>query len=87
LKSSVGKSFSLMEQTLKKWGNSLALRLPKRIAEELNLKEGSKVDIKIEGGKIVIVPKKELKELLESIKSDNLHKETDWGQREGNEIW
>ncbi len=76
-----------MEQTLKKWGNSLALRLPKRIAEELNLKEGSKVDIKIEGGKIVIVPKKELKELLESIKPDNLHKETDWGQREGNEIW
>jgi len=74
-----------MEQTLKKWGNSLALRLPKRIAEELNLKEGSKVDIKIEGGKIVIVPKKELKELLESIKPDNLHKETDWGQREGSQ--
>jgi antitoxin MazE len=76
-----------MEQTLKKWGNSLALRLPKRIAEELNLKEGSKVDIKIEGGKIVIVPKKELKELLEAIRPDNLHQETDWGQREGNEIW
>ncbi len=76
-----------MEQTLKKWGNSLALRLPKGVAKELNLKEGSKVEIKVEDGKIVIVPKKELKELLESIKPENLHKETDWGQREGNEIW
>jgi antitoxin MazE len=76
-----------MEPTLKKWGNSLALRLPKGVAKELNLKEGSKVEIKVEDGKIVIVPKKELKELLESIKPENLHKETDWGQREGNEIW
>jgi len=76
-----------MEQTLKKWGNSLAVRLPQSIARKLNLKEGSKVEVKLEGDRIVIVPKKGLNELLERITPENLHGEVDWGKREGNEVW
>ena len=76
-----------MEQVIKKWGNSLALRLPKSLAKELNLKEGSKVEIKVEEGKIVIVPKRGLEEFLERIKPENMHKETDWGGKKGNEVW
>ena len=76
-----------MEQTLKKWGNSLAVRLPQSIARKLNLKEGSKVEAKLEGERIVIVPKKGLNELLERITPENLHGEVDWGKREGNEVW
>ncbi len=79
--------YKLMEQTLKKWGNSLAIRLPKSLSKELNLKEGSKVEIKLEGEKLVIVPKRGLKELLKGISPKNLHRETDWGRREGNEVW
>ncbi len=76
-----------MEQIVKKWGNSLALRIPKGIAKQLNIKEGSKVEIKLEGEKIVVVPKKDLSELLERITPENLHGEVDWGKREGNETW
>ena len=79
--------YKLMEQTLKKWGNSLAIRLPKSLTKELNLKEGSKVEIKLEGEKLVIVPKRGLEELLKGISPKNLHRETDWGRREGNEVW
>ena len=76
-----------MEQVVKKWGNSLAIRLPKGIVKTLNLQEGSKVEIKLENGKIVILPKKNLKEILDLVSPENLHGETDWGKREGNEVW
>ena len=76
-----------MEQIVKKWGNSLAVRLPKGIAKALNLREGSKVEIKLEGEKIVVVPKRDLSELLNRITPESLHNEVDWGQREGNEVW
>jgi len=76
-----------MEQVIKKWGNSLAIRLPKEVAKTLNLQEGSKVEINVENGKIVIRPKKNLKEILDLISPQNLHTEVDWGQKSGNEVW
>jgi len=79
--------YKLMKQVIKRWGNSLGFRIPKSVAQELNLREGSTVEIKIEDGKLVIVPQRSLEELLERIKSENLHKETEWGKREGNEVW
>jgi antitoxin MazE len=85
-----GKSIqciNLMKQVIKKWGNSLGLRIPKRVVEELKLREGSTVEIKVESGKLVMVPQRSLKELLEKIKPETLHKEVDWGEREGNEAW
>jgi len=76
-----------MEQIIKKWGNSLAIRLPKEVAKTLNLQEGSKIEINVEKGKIVIRPKKDLKEILSLISPKNLHTEVDWGQKSGNEVW
>ena len=79
--------YKLMKQVIKRWGNSLGFRIPKSIAQELNLREGSLVEIRVEDGKLVIVPQRNLEELLERIKPENLHKETEWGEREGNEVW
>jgi len=76
-----------MKQVIKRWGNSLGFRIPKSIAQELKLREGSTVEIRVEDGKLVIVPQRNLEELLERIKPENLHKETEWGEREGNEVW
>ena len=45
-----------MTVTLHRWGNSMGLRLPKPLLEQIGLGEGSKVDIKIEGGRLVIEP-------------------------------
>ena len=79
--------YKLMKQVIKRWGNSLGFRIPKSIAQELKLREGSTVEIRVEDGKLVIVPQRNLEELLERIKPENLHKETEWGEREGNEVW
>ena len=43
-----------MTTKIQKWGNSLALRIPKSFAEEVNLEEGASVDIKVEENKIII---------------------------------
>ena len=47
-----------MSVTLHRWGNSIGLRLPKRLLEQLGLSEGSKVDLRIEDGHIVIEPRR-----------------------------
>ena len=71
-----------------RWGNSLAIRLPKNIAAELQLKEDSTVDLTIEGGRIVLTPtrpKYDLAELVAGIQPNTLHSETDWGEPVGKE--
>lgn len=80
-----------MEIKVKKWGNSLALRIPKAYANEAGLKDNSQVEISIVDGKLVIVPsdrtKYSLEELLDQINEDNLHREVDTGNARGREIW
>ena len=49
-----------MEAVIKKWGNSLGIRIPNLIIRELSLKEGSFVDIKDKGNEIIIKPKNNL---------------------------
>jgi antitoxin component of MazEF toxin-antitoxin module len=46
-----------MEAVIKKWGNSLGIRIPNLIVRELSLKDGSFVDIKNIGNEIIITPK------------------------------
>lgn len=83
-----------MTTKIQKWGNSLALRIPKSYANEVNLKEGAAVDIKIEEDKIIISAKKKtkkknkysLEELLSNISPGNLHGEIDFGSPVGKEI-
>ena len=78
-----------MEAVVKKWGNSLGVRIPNLIIRELSLKEGSFVDIKEKGNEIIIKPiqKNTLTEMLNEINEQNKHKEIDTGSPVGNEIW
>ena len=78
-----------METVIKKWGNSLGIRIPSLIARDLSLKEGSFVEIEDERGRIVIKPKKknDLKEMLKSINEKNIHNEFKTESPVGNEVW
>ncbi|MBE0501927.1 MAG: AbrB/MazE/SpoVT family DNA-binding domain-containing protein [Desulfuromonadales bacterium] len=77
---------------VQKWGNSLALRLPKGLADEIDVRLGSPVEIKVKGDSIVIEPVREKKKytldkILEGVKPDTLHDEIDSGNPVGKEIW
>ena len=80
-----------MQTQIKKWGNSLALRIPKSFALNANLKHNELVDLSIEKERIVITPIGEqeysLDELLEGVNENNLHEEFDTGAPVGKEIW
>ena len=78
-----------METIIKKWGNSLGIRIPNFIVKELSLKEGSSVQIEDEGDKIIITPKRKqyLSEMLKDITDENLHNEIETDSIMGNEIW
>ena len=75
-----------MKIKIAKWGNSLALRLPKRYADELGLKPGSTVDIEKDGAKLAIdtapqrkIPRYTLEGLLAQIKPGSVPPYEDWG--------
>ncbi|MCL2267374.1 MAG: AbrB/MazE/SpoVT family DNA-binding domain-containing protein [Treponema sp.] len=78
-----------MEAVIKKWGNSLGIRIPNIIARELSLKEGSCVDINDSGNEIIIKPVKRnrLSEMISKINEQNLHAEIDTGSPAGKEAW
>lgn len=76
---------------VQKWGNSLALRIPKAFAADAQLADDTVVEISLVDGQIVIkpvsVPRWTLDTLLAGVNSSNLHHETDTGDAVGNEIW
>ena len=76
---------------VQKWGNSLALRIPKYFATEVGLQRETSVEISLADGKLVITPiakpKPTLKQLLAKVTKDNLHHEVDTGPAIGNERW
>lgn len=80
-----------MKITVQRWGNSLAVRIPKAIAVESALDDGAIVDLKLVGGKLVLVPVRarqhRLQDLLAGITDDNLHREVETGRPIGNEAW
>jgi antitoxin MazE len=80
-----------METTIKKWGNSLALRIPKALAEEAGLYYELSVELSLLDGKLVIAPieppQLELEAMLDQITEDNLHREIDVGPAVGEEAW
>lgn len=77
-----------MQAIVQKWGNSLGFRIPSAWAKENDVKNGCKVEIITEPGKITIIPKtKTLDSMLESITSENLHSEIETGFPTGNEEW
>jgi antitoxin MazE len=70
-----------MKTLIWKWGNSLALRIPKSFVQETGLESNSPVDVSLEGGKLVMVPVAQLGFTLERLPSqiteDNLHSDID----------
>ena len=80
-----------METVIKKWGNSLALRIPKPLADEVGLEENSAVELRLEEGRLVIVPAPEPRYTLESLLAEvtdaNSHGEVDTGVAVGGEAW
>ncbi len=79
-----------MQTKIKKWGNSLALRIPKLLALDANLKQNEWVDLSIEKNGIVITSIGEkdysLGKLLEGVSKNNLHGEFNTGSPTGKEI-
>jgi antitoxin MazE len=76
---------------VQKWGNSLALRIPKAFALDAKLENDSVVEISLVDGQIVIKPVVapiwSLEQLLSGVNNDNIHHETDTGAAVGNEVW
>lgn len=80
-----------MRVTVKKWGNSAAVRLPASVMQATQLELDDVVEVREDQGRIVIErvsPKKyELSELLKGINNKNQHREVDFGPAVGGEIW
>ena len=81
----------IMKSTIKKWGNSFAIRIPKSILDDMQLGDNSEVEISISDGIIKLKPVKKreysLEELMEGVTQENLHLEVDTGSPKGNETW
>ena len=80
-----------MKSTVQKWGNSLAIRIPKSFAAEIDLSQGAEIDLILFENKIQIKPIKKKKisldDLLSQVTEENIHKEVDTGTPVGMEIW
>jgi antitoxin MazE len=78
-----------METVIKKWGNSLAVRIPRALAAEARVADGAPVDVTVEDGALVLRPKPaprvDLKSLLKGVTKRNLHAEVATGPRRGRE--
>jgi antitoxin MazE len=80
-----------MKATVKKWGNSAAVRIPAAVMQAMRLNLEEPVDVREEAGRIVIEPIRQkaydLAELLKGITSKNRHKPVDFGPPAGKEMW
>jgi antitoxin MazE len=78
-----------MRTKVQKWGNSLAVRIPKPIAEDVGLRPDADIEMSIQGGALVLAPTRReynLEELVEGITPQNRHAEVDLGPPVGREI-
>ena len=81
-----------MTARVQKWGNSLAVRIPRSFAKEAGLEEGTPVEVTLDKRRIVVrsaAPKRQytLEELLAGVTKKNVHPEFDTGRPVGKEIW
>ena len=71
-----------------KWGSSLTVRIPKPIAEQWGVREGSRIEMVSSGDQLVMRKRAyDLAEMLARITPDTLHTEVDTGSPQGNEEW
>ncbi len=80
-----------MRTRVQKWGNSLALRIPKSFAVEVGLGPDTPVELSLRDGKLIVKPVVEpawtLEQLLAQVTEGNLHREADTGAPVGDEVW
>ena len=79
-----------MQARIQKWGNSLALRIPKSFAAETQIEQDTLVDVTIQDGKLVVTPIATtftLEQLLAQVTPENVHAEQDFGPAMGHEGW
>jgi len=76
---------------VRKWGNSLGLRIPSSFAAEVGVENGSTVDLTLHDGEIRLRPRRRrrysLDELLDGITERNRHGEVEAGRPVGREVW
>ena len=80
-----------MKVTVKKWGNSAAIRIPAAVMQAMHLDLDEVVDMREEQGRIIIEPIRqkayELRSLLKGITPKNQHQAADFGPAVGKEVW
>jgi antitoxin MazE len=80
-----------MRAGIRKWGNSLALRIPKSLAAEAELEPNALVELSLVDGKLVVLrvaePEVTLEQLLAGVSEQNLHREANAGRAVGGEAW
>ena len=80
-----------MHSKVQKWGNSLALRIPKAFALEVGLSEDAPVDVSVQQGHLVVAPVRSptyaLADLVSGISRRNVHAEVELGPAQGREAW
>lgn len=74
--------------SLRRWGNSLGIRIPRSFLRQAGMEEGTPLEIRLQGDSIVISkPKFELSSLLAGITNRNRHGELFDSKPAGKEAW
>jgi antitoxin MazE len=78
-----------MEIEIKKWGNSLAFRVPKDMVKTLQITEGQKVELELvkEGVLLKTQRRRSRLKLEDMLANLGPMKEVDWGENIGGEVW
>ena len=79
-----------MRTRIQKWGNSLAVRIPKPFAEGAGLQPSSEVEISLEKGEVRLSPVRprwNLRRMLSGVTKKNIHREVEAGPAVGREAW
>lgn len=80
-----------MEIQVTKWGNSLGIRIPQAIANQINIQDGSRINLVLKNNKIELTPavseEYRLNDLIVLMSETNLHNEIPTGQPQGKELW
>ena len=76
---------------VQRWGNSLAIRIPRSFVAEAGFENDGPVNMQVAEGKLIIesvsTPAYTLEDLVAQITDENLHEEYDWGKPIGKEVW
>jgi len=80
-----------MRSRVQRWGNSLAVRIPKAFAEEVGLTDDCSIEMRLVKGGLLVEPSPvwtpSLDELLDGVTDQNQHGEIDAGKPQGAEVW